>query len=294
MNIQTSHFQEFFNEDIAVSVKNGSKVGKRMADPKVCVSLNGTTVIEMIDEAARANLAGADLVEVRFDRLYLSKPEPTVTEDEDGRRRESLPPQSEWPVLNFEDVEVDEAIATFKEQIPLPVIFTVRPVREGGYFAGTEEQRLEILKKAISNQVSWVDLELSIDEGERKSLIGDAKSNNSSVIASHHDTSGTPTSADIITHIKESSELGDIVKVCYKINEQQDALQLVNAAEELKGEGLSHSIMGLGNGGDWVRLHAPALDQSLVYATMRDEYSLKNEGLVNIRDLRDAWLLLEY
>ena len=62
----------------------------------------------------------------------------------------------------------------------------------------------------------------------------------------------------------------------------------------MKGEGLSHSIMGLRNGGDWVRLHAPALGQSLVYATMRDEYSLKNEGLVNIRDLRDAWLLLEY
>ena len=117
-----------------------------MADPKVCVSLNGTTVIEMIDEAARANLAGADLVEVRFDRLYLSKPEPTVTEDEDGRRRESLPPQSEWPVLNFEDVEVDEAI-TFKDKY-LPVIFTVRPVR-GGYFAGTEEQRIEFLKQYL-------------------------------------------------------------------------------------------------------------------------------------------------
>ena len=130
-----------------MSVKNGSKVGKRMADPKVCVSLNGTTVIEMIDEAARANLAGADLVEVRFDRLYLSKPEPTVTEDEDGRRRESLPPQSEWPVLNFEDVEVDEAIATFKEQIPLPVIFTVRPVREGGILLVIKDRGIRIRKR---------------------------------------------------------------------------------------------------------------------------------------------------
>ena len=265
-----------------------------MADPKVCVSLNGTTVIEMIDEAARANLAGADYVEIRFDRLYLSKPEPTVTEDDDGRTREYLPPQSEWPVLNYEDIEVDEAIATFKEQIPLPVIFTVRPVREGGHFAGTEEQRLEILSKAISSEVSWVDLEMSIDEGPRGNLMEEAASKNCSVIASHHDTSGTPTASDIISHIKESTGLGEIVKVCYKINEQQDALQLVNAAEELKGEGLKHSIMGLGNGGDWVRLHAPSLDQSLVYATMRDEYSLKNEGLVNIRDLRDAWLLLEY
>ena len=122
----------------------------------------------------------------------------------------------------------------------------------------------------------------------------EATRKNCSIIASHHDTSGTPTAADIVNQVKDSSKLGEIVKLCYKINEQQDALQLVNAAEELKGEGLKHSIMGLGNGGDWVRLHAPALDQTLVYATMRDEYSLKNEGLVNIRDLRDAWLLLEY
>ena len=43
-----------------------------MADPLVCVSLEGTTVKEMLDEAARAGIAGADLIEVRFDRLYLS------------------------------------------------------------------------------------------------------------------------------------------------------------------------------------------------------------------------------
>ena len=44
-----------------------------MAEPKVCVSLEGITVDEMIDEANRANIAGADYVEVRFDKLYLIK-----------------------------------------------------------------------------------------------------------------------------------------------------------------------------------------------------------------------------
>ena len=40
-----------------------------MAEPKVCVSLEAITVEEMIDEATRANIAGADYVEVRFDKL---------------------------------------------------------------------------------------------------------------------------------------------------------------------------------------------------------------------------------
>ena len=40
-----------------------------MNQPIVCVSFDGTTVDDFLEEAARANLAGADLVELRFDRL---------------------------------------------------------------------------------------------------------------------------------------------------------------------------------------------------------------------------------
>jgi len=36
------------------------------------------------------------------------------------------------------------------------------------------------------------------------------------------------------------------------------------------------------------------LDQSLVFATMRNEFRISDKGLVNVRDLRDAWSLLEY
>ena len=68
-----------------------------MADPKVCVSLEGTTVKEMADEAARANLAGADFVEVRFDRLYLKRPEAEAIEDENGEVKHVMPPIANGP-----------------------------------------------------------------------------------------------------------------------------------------------------------------------------------------------------
>ena len=73
-----------------------------MADPKVCVSLEGTTVKQMADEAARANLAGADFVEVRFDRLFIKQPEPDAVEDENGEVKHVMPPESEWPVRDGE------------------------------------------------------------------------------------------------------------------------------------------------------------------------------------------------
>ena len=69
------------------TVNEEGKVADSMADPKVCVALDGTTVEEMTDEAA-CELAGADMVEVRFDRLYLVKPDPTISDEEEGEKPE--------------------------------------------------------------------------------------------------------------------------------------------------------------------------------------------------------------
>ena len=54
------------------------------------------------------------------------------------------------------------------------------------------------------------------------------------------------------------------------------------------------SLMGLGPSGDWTRLHAPLLNQALVYATLESDFHLGKKGLINVRDLTDAWDMLEY
>ncbi|HIF45915.1 MAG TPA: type I 3-dehydroquinate dehydratase [Candidatus Poseidoniales archaeon] len=264
-----------------------------MADPKVCVALDGTSVAEMTDEAARANLAGADLVEVRFDRLYLIKPDPTITEEEEGERS-VMPPEHDWETKAYGEVEIDSSIASLKQGLPLPVIFTVRPVSEGGFFPGVETERIEILEKAIESNVSWVDLELSIDEKTRTKLVSAAKSAGCSIVASRHDINGMPDSATIADLVRDNQENGDIVKFCGSARNHNDALQIVDAAFTLNGENLAHSLMALSSGGDWPRLHAPILDQSIVYATLQNEFRLSDKGLINVRDLRDAWTLLEY
>ena len=275
------------------TVNEEGKVADSMADPKVCVALDGTTVEEMTDEAARANLAGADMVEVRFDRLYLVKPDPTISDEEEGEKPE-LPPENDWETMNMEDVDVESSIAALKEGLPLPVIFTVRPVSEGGFFPGVESERIEILQKAIDSKVSWIDLELSIEDSTRKSLQDAASANGCQIIASSHDINGTPDAESIVSMVRDNQDAGDIVKFCGTANNHDDALQIIQAATELTGEGLSHSLMAVNSGGDWTRLHAPMLDQSLVYATMRNEFRISDKGLVNVRDLRDAWSLLEY
>ena len=265
-----------------------------MADPKVCVSLEGTTVKEMADEAARANLAGADLVEVRFDRLYLKRPEAQPVEGEDGEVKHVMPPESEWPVREMESIDVDTCIQNLKESIPLPVIFTVRPTEEGGHYPGEASQRHEILEKAIASGVNSVDLELSIEDGVRTDLLDKANGAGVRVISSIHDTTTTPSAEELVGMVNEHAKEGEVFKFCGTVNDHQDALQIVEASYELKSSKHAFSMMALGNGGDWARLHAPVLGQSLVYATLRSEFKLSNKGLVNIRDLKNAWTLLEY
>jgi len=265
-----------------------------MTEPKVCVSLDGTSVQEMADEAARANIAGADFVEVRFDRLYLIRPEADVVEDENGETKHIMPPEEEWLARSMDDVNVDETIQQLKESIPLPVIFTVRPSSEGGFFPGNEDERLAILTQAIASGVSSIDLELSIDDATRSDLVDSAKSANVSIISSIHNTTTTPSAKDLVEMVSTHAKEGEIFKFCGTVNDHQDALQIVEASYELKDTKHAFSMMGLGNGGDWARLHAPVLGQSLVYATLQSEFKLSLKGLVNIRDLKNAWTLMEY
>jgi 3-dehydroquinate dehydratase type I len=172
-------------------------------------------------------------------------------------------------------------------------MFTIRAPGAGGFFPGTEEQRLAILDAAASRAIQWIDFEEGIEAGTRDGLVTKAREAGISIVVSRHDAS-TPGADDITTWIKDSSEQGDLVKFCSMISNPSDALQLVQASLDLKDGDVKFSIMGLGPGGDWTRLHAPIMGQSLVYATMRTEYALKDEGRINVRDVRDAWQLLEY
>lgn len=274
------------------SVKKRAQVGRDMTGPKVCVSLEGTTVKEMADEAARANISGADMVEVRFDRLYLKKPAAEPVEDENGDIKHVMPPEDDWVVKELSDVNIKDSIEALKESIPLPVIFSVRPTSEGGRFPGSEDERIAILHAAIESGVTSIDVEMSTNG--RDAIKEAASKSNVNIISSIHDVETTPSADELVAMVKEHAIEGEIFKFCGTVNDHQDALQIVEACHELKDSKMSFALMALGNGGDWARLHAPVLGQDLVYATLRSEFKLSNKGLVNVKDLRSAWILMEY
>jgi len=260
------------------------------------VTLRGCTVDEMLKDAAMATAAGADMVEVRLDKLWvveqMPEPDPTEGEEESDSRKPKYVEPDMIP-QPLDSVDVQGALESLKQGIGLPVVLTCRPERQQGHYPGEEEQRIEVLSAAIKSGVSWIDLEVDIESKARKSLM-DVASGKAKVIASFHSSENPPSASEIIHDIEDSSDAGDIIKICYRSSGRHDGLRLFEAAWGLRGSGAHYAIMGLGWGGDWTRIHAPLLEQALVYTTMDKGLHISRQGRINASDLQTAWQLLEY
>jgi 3-dehydroquinate dehydratase type I len=267
-----------------------------MSLPLVCVTLTGCTVDEMLKDAARATAAGADIVEVRLDKLWVveQKPEPVEVKDSDStdtRKSAYIPPT--YVKQPIDSVDLDSSLISFRTGIELPVILTCRPERQGGYYPGSEKERIAVLSKAIKSGVSWIDLEIDIDSKERNKLVKLTGDSTKIIASNHHD--GSPSSPDdIAEEILESTNSGDVIKYVFNTNGKKDALKLFDIAWRTKDSGSKLSIMGIGTGGDWTRIHAPLLNQNIVYTTMENGWHLAQQGRINAGDLQTAWKLLEY
>ncbi len=278
-------------------VKQTPPVAEPMGRPTICVTLSGCTVDEILADAARATAVGADICEVRLDKLWVIEkvPEPEVVTDSnegDRRRRPAYVPPEYIPQA-FDSIDLSSALDAFKGGIDLPVLLTCRPERQGGYFPGSEEERISVLRAAIDSGVSWVDLEADIDSKIRSELVEIAKGK-TMVISSTHFSEEPSSASEILDDIEEMADSGDIIKVCYNTTGKDSALKLFEAAWMLKESDKKTAIMGLGVGGDWTRIHAPLLNQYLVYSTMETGSHLSSEGRINTSDLLIAWEMLNY
>lgn len=264
-----------------------------MSLPLVCATLSGTTVEDMLADAARATAAGADVVEARLDMLYMQRVAVEAEQGRDDVKSKVKRTQTKLVEREAIDFEIDEVLSLLEAGIELPVILTCRPKRQGGYFPGNEQERCEILRKAIDSGVSWVDLEMDIDEGKRGELASLA-SGKTQVICSEHFDRQPDSNDEVVSRIREMSEFGDLVKLCYKTGGKRSGLSLFEAAWELKGEGLSYTVMGLGNAGDWTRIHAPILGIGMVYTTSESDPREASSGKINTTELITAWEMLDY
>ena len=192
----------------------------RMVRARLCATVTAETTAGL--RAARDAAAGADLVELRLDGVR--------------------------------DLDVAGALAGRAG----PVVATCRPVREGGRFAGSEEERRRILARAFALGADWVDLEWS---GGFERLVADRRGRN--VVLSMHDFEATP--ADLESRYRAMRATGaEVVKIAVRSRSAADVARLHRLGRGAGGE--PAVLVGMGPIGVPTRLLPAHFGSAWTYA----------------------------
>ena len=191
-----------------------------MTRARLCATVTAETTAGL--RAARDAASGADLVELRLDGVR--------------------------------DLDVDGALSGRAG----PVLVTCRPVREGGRFAGSEEERRRILLRAFELGADWVDLEW---RGGFEPLIAERRGRN--VVLSMHDFEATP--ADLESRYRAMRATGaEVVKIAACSRSAADVVRLLRLGRGTDGE--PAVLVGMGPIGVPTRLLPAHFGSAWTYA----------------------------
>lgn len=144
-------------------------------------------------EAARQAEALADVIEIRLDSI----PQPEIT--------------------------------PFVKEISRPLLFTNRPLWEGGLYEGDEGARIGLLLDAISAGAAYVDIEMKTAFDLRQEVIGRAGEQQTRVIVSWHNFDETP-AADTLEEIfnEQYASGAGIGKIVTMATTSEDVLRVLS------------------------------------------------------------------
>ena len=163
---------------------------------RICVSIARETVEEGL-AVARHISPLADVIEIRLDRLKKI------------------------------------AVAPFISHLTKPLLFTNRPLWEGGGFAGDEEARIAPLIEAVQQGAHYVDLELKAPASSHKAMLAVVENYASRLILSWHNFLETPTKAELVGRLAMIQDTGaHIAKIVTTAHDYHDVLRVLDLQEE--------------------------------------------------------------
>ena len=215
---------------------------------KICVSIAASTPSAMKELSEDAFSRGADFVELRFDFL---KPEDLST--------------------------ALARVGEFKDDS----IFTLRSKAQGGRFSGSEQDRLDWLRKMIEQRPMLVDIELDALR-ENDELADFIDSHRTPILVSWHDFNQTPSSEELADLLSEMRVYSNFVKVVTTAKGVADSIRLLHLYETTVD--LNAIIFAMGEAGVMSRVLCGVVGNApFTYASLDEAVA---PGQLNVRDLR--------
>jgi len=197
--------------------------------PMICAPILERKFESVLESAKKAVDLGADIIEFRIDAL--------------------------------EDPDTDE-IQNIIAEIDHPLIATNRVKSEGGFFNGSEEERISILIKA-AKYADIVDIELQTGTELQEKVIKASKS----TIVSYHDFKKTPTFKELWDVVVKEKEIGDIAKFAVMPNNTGDTLTVLKVLSKV-----SNTIgIAMGDIGKYTRVVSPIFGSPITFASIGNE-----------------------
>jgi 3-dehydroquinate dehydratase-1 len=218
----------------------------------------GPAIVAAIDReplktAKKAEILGADIVEIRLD------------------------------LLGIRDADVaKDLVEEIVSSSDLKCIATNRLQSDGGRWEGPEEERIFLLEEIIP-LVDGVDIELSAQESVRTRIVEKAKENGKAVIVSAHDFSKTPSVDEMKDILENAFEAGgDIAKLAVMPNSMQDVLDLLNVTSRMEKPVCTISMGELGK---HTRVVAPCYGSVLTYGSVAEAVA---PGQIRVDKVREC------
>lgn len=156
------------------------------------------------------------------------------------------------PAINFFELRLDyltpenledlTGLADLLQNLPCPVILTLRPEREGGVFLGSESERLLCLKKLMALQPAYIDIEHDVPAPFLTGL--QALSPKTEIIRSYHHFKETPENLSDILH-KMQHPVVQIYKCVTMAKTSLDSVRVLLCLQQLsKSQKLIMHCMG--------------------------------------------------
>lgn len=217
--------------------------------PLLCASIMEESIPEVIKIAS--SVRDADLIEIRADAIKEISPRRVI-----------------------------ELLREVKKVSGKDVILTVRPLKEGGLYQGTEDDRRFILEAGLE-ETDYVDLEL--DTSQLEGLVKKASETGVKTIISHHNFESTPSREIMLSLLKREFNAGaDIAKLAVKARTMEDVLNLLSVTVEASREGNICTI-AMGNLGKIARVAAPFFGSTLLYGYVSNPTA---PGQLSVSELR--------
>ncbi|MEM2905968.1 MAG: type I 3-dehydroquinate dehydratase [Candidatus Bathyarchaeia archaeon] len=222
--------------------------------PKVCVAVPARSQLEATELLKKAEAAGADLAEVRFDYAI-----------------EALQPR------------------LLAKATGLPLMATNRPSREGGLFAGGEHERFDILLRAAEAGFSYVDLELSTPC--LHTFVDTFKALGVKSVISHHDFASTPPLTELLDIVRRmEAEGASVCKLITTAASTADNLACLELVSKV-AERTSVVCFAMGERGLVSRALSPLFGAVWTYASVEEGLETAS-GQITIMKLRQLYALL--